>query len=126
MKASAVCLLICSFCLYASASTPERVQFIGSVQQDDMTPFAFDLQLPSKQAATLQLSDGFTLELTAPGSSASPDGARIRLLSSTGQVMHTAVIPDSGMASTSFAYRVCANEVTYMSPAPAAAPVCGA
>ena len=125
MKAFAVCLLTCSFSLAASASTPERVQFMGSVQQDGITPVTFDLQLPSKQAVTIQLSDGSTLELATPGNSASPDGARIRLLSPTGQVLHTATVPDPGMASTSFAYRVCKGQVTYMSPAPAAVPACG-
>ena len=75
MKAVAVCLLMCGISIAASASAPDRVQFMGSVQRDDMAPVTFDLQLPSKQAATLRLSDGSTLELTAPGNSASPDGA---------------------------------------------------
>ena len=126
MKAIAVCLLMCGISAAALASEPDRVQFTGSVQHDDLTPVTFDLQLPSKQAATLQLSDGSKLELVAPGNSASPDGARIRLLSPTGQVLHTATVPDPGMASKSFAYRVCAGQVTYISPAPSLVPACGA
>ena len=64
MKTIAVCLLMCGISAAALASAPDRVQFTGSVQHDDLTPVTFDLQLPSKQAATLQLSDGSTLELT--------------------------------------------------------------
>ena len=125
MKAIAVCLLMCGISAAALASEPDRVQFTGSVQHDDLTPVTFDLQLPSKQAATLQLSDGSTLELTTPGNSASPDGALIRLVSPSGQVLHTATVPDPGMASKSFAYRVCEGQVTYLSPAPAVVPACG-
>ena len=125
MKAIAVCLLMCGISAAALASEPDRVQFTGSVQNDDLTPVTFDLQLPSKQAATLQLSDGSTLELTTPGNSASPDGALIRLVSPSGQVLHTATVPDPGMASKSFAYRVCEGQVTYLSPAPAVVPACG-
>ncbi|WP_231104294.1 hypothetical protein, partial [Xanthomonas graminis] len=71
----------------AFAAMPEQVQFVGSIQQDDLTPVTFDLHLPSKQSATLKLADGSTLELTTPGGHASPDGARIRLLSAAGQIM---------------------------------------
>ena len=125
MKAIAVCLLMCGISAAALASEPDRVQFTGSVQHDDLTPVTFDLQLPSKQAATIQLSDGSTLELTTPGNSASPDGALIRLVSPSGEVLHTATVPDPGMASKSFAYRVCEGQVTYLSPAPAVVPACG-
>ena len=126
MKAVAIATLLCSVSLAASAATPERVQFVGSVQHDDTTPVTFDLHLPSKQAAVLQLADGSALELVTPGASASPDGARIRLLSPQGQVLHTATVSDPGMASKSFAYRVCEGQVTFMSPAPAVVPACGA
>jgi hypothetical protein len=125
MKAIAVCLLMCGISAAALASEPDRVRFTGSVQHDDLTPVTFDLQLPSKQAATIQLSDGSTLELTTPGNSASPDGALIRLVSPSGEVLHTATVPDPGMASKSFAYRVCEGQVTYLSPAPAVVPACG-
>ena len=125
MKAVAACLLMCGISAAALASEPDRVQFTGSVQHDDLSPVTFDLQLPSRQAATLQLADGSTLELAAPGNPASPDGALIRLLSPSGQVLHTARVPDPGMASKSFAYRVCEGQVTYLSPAPAVVPACG-
>lgn len=125
MKAIAFCLLMCVVSAAALAAGPDRVQFTGSVQHDDLTPVTFDLQLPSKQAATLQLSDGSRLELAAPGNSASPDGALIRLVSPSGQVLHTAKVPDPNMASKSFAYRVCAGQVTYLSPAPTVVPACG-
>jgi hypothetical protein len=125
MKAVAVCLLMCGFPAAALASAPDRVQFTGSVQRDDLTPVTFDLQLPSEQAATLRLSDGSTLELAAPGSSTGLDGASIRLLSPTGRVSHTATVSDAGMTSKSFVYRVCEDQVTYMSPAPSVVPACG-
>jgi hypothetical protein len=125
MKAVVAFFLLGSVSLAASAATPERVQFTGAVLQERGAPVALDLQLPSGQAASLRLPDGATLELATPGSPASPDGARIRLLSPAGAVLHTAVVPDTGLASTSFAYRVCAGEVTYMSPAPDVVPACG-
>ena len=125
MKAISAAMLLCGVSLVASAATPERVQFVGSVPHDDTTPVTFDLQLPSKQAAVLQLADGSTLELATPGAAESPDGARIRLLSPAGEVLHTATVPDPGMASKSFAYRVCEGQVTFMSPAPAVMPACG-
>lgn len=124
MKAAAGFLSLFCVAISASAATPVSVQFTGVVQQDALPPVALDLQLPSQQAATVQLSSGFTLELATPGNSASPDGARIRLLSSKGEVMHTARVPDAGLASVSFAYHVCAGSVTYMSPAPAVVPAC--
>ncbi len=124
MKAVAAVLSLCCASFSVSAATPASVQFTGVVQQDALPPVALDLQLPSQQAATVQLSSGFNLELTTPGNSASPDGARIRLLSSKGEVMHTARVPDAGLASVSFAYQVCAGNVTYMSPAPAVVPAC--
>jgi len=102
------------------------VQFTGTLQRDALPAVAVDLQLPSREAATVQLSDGFTLELTTPGNPSSPDGARIKLLSPDGKVMHTASVPDPGVASISFAYQVCAGQVTYMSPAPADVPACKA
>ena len=126
MKPIAAALLLCSSSIAASAATPERVQFVGSVQHDDMAPISFDLQLPSRQATVLQLADGSTLELATPGAPVSPEGASIRLLSPSGQVLHSATVPDPGMASKSFAYRVCRGQVTYLSPAPAVVPACGA
>lgn len=125
MKAVAICLLTCGISVAALASGPDRVQFMGAVQRDDLTPVAFDLQLPSRQAATLRLSDGSTIELAAPGNSESPEGARIRLLSPTGQILHTATVPDPSMTSKSFAYRVCGDQITYISPAPTVVPACG-
>ena len=125
MKAVSIAMLLYGVSLAASASAPEHVQFIGSVQKDDKTPLTFDLRLPSKQAAVVQLTGGSTLELATPGAAESPDGARIRLLSPTGQVLHTATVPDPGMASKSFAYRICGGQVTFMSPAPAVVPACG-
>ena len=126
MKAVAAFVFLTSVSLVASAGAPERVLFTGTLQLDESAPIALDLQLPSKQAAKLHLSDGSILELATPGNSASPDGALIRLISPSGKVMHTATIPDSGLTSTSFAYQICAGEVTYMSPAPAVVPACGA
>lgn len=126
MKAVAAFVFLTSVSLTASGASPERVQFTGILQLDDSTPVALDLQLPSKQAAKLRLSDGSTLELATPGNSASPDGALIRLISPSGETMHTATIPDAGLTSTSFAYRVCGGEVTYISPAPTIVPACGA
>jgi hypothetical protein len=109
----------------ATAATPETVQFTGVLQQDNLTPVAIDLQLPSKDAAKLQLSSGFNLELTTPGNPASQNGARIRLVSSDGKVLHTANVSDPGLASVSFAYQICAGSVTFMSPAPSPLPACG-
>jgi hypothetical protein len=126
MKAVAAFVFLTSVSLAASAGAPERVQFTGTLQLDESAPIALDLQLPSKQAAKLHLSNGSILELATPGNSASPDGALIRLISPSGKVMHTATIPDFGLTSTSFAYQICAGEVTYMSPAPAVVPACGA
>ncbi|MCR6625894.1 hypothetical protein [Pseudoxanthomonas japonensis] len=122
MKAVAALVFLSWVSLSVSAGAPERVQFIATLQLDDAAPVALDLQLPSKQSAKLRLSDGSTLELATPGNSASPEGALIKLITPSGEVMHTATIPDSGLTSTSFAYQVCAGEVTYMSPAPAIEP----
>lgn len=126
MKAVAAATMLLGSSLAAFAAMPEQVQFVGSVQHDDLTPVIFDLHLPSSQDATLKLADGSTLELATPGSKASPGEARIRLLSPDGELMHTATVPDPGLASTSFAYRICDGQVTYMSPAPTVVPDCGA
>jgi hypothetical protein len=126
MRTVVAAAVLLSPSIAAFAAMPEQVQFVGSIQQDDLTPVTFDLHLPSKQSATLKLADGSTLELTTPGGQASPDGARIRLLSAAGQIMHSATVPDRSLASTSFAYRICNGQVTYMSPAPAVVPACGA
>ena len=109
-----------------SAATPELVQFSGSVQQDSATPVVFDLHVPSRQSVTLQLTDGSKLELSAPGSPESKEKARIRLLSPSGDVFHTATIPDPGLASTSFAYLVCDGQATYINPAPPSGASCSA
>jgi len=126
MKAVAAFLLLGCMPPAVSAAAPDHVQFVGTVQQEGHTPVVLDLQLPSTQAATLRLSDGVKLELVAPGNAASPEGARIRLVSPDGTIMHTATVPDRSLASTSFIYLVCAGEVTYISPAPAVVPSCGA
>ena len=126
MKVVAAGFLLTGVSLAASAAAPERVQFTGTVQQDGAAPVSLDLQLPSRQVATLRLSDGSSLELATPGSAASPDTARVRLVSPSGEVMHTATIPDAGIISTSSAYLVCKGEVTYISPAPAVSPACDA
>lgn len=126
MKAVAASTVLFSSSLAAFAAMPERVQFVGSIQHDNLTPITFDLHLPSKQSATLKLADGSTLELVTPGGQASPDGARIRLLSPAGEIMHTATVPDPSLASTSFAYKICNGQVTYLSPAPAVVQDCGA
>ena len=114
------------FCVSSAAwsATPRQVQFAGSVQQDADTPMAFDLYVPSGRSATLRLSDGSMLELATPGSLADEDGTRIRLLSSTGEVVHTSTNPDPGVASLSFAYRLCDGRATYMNPAPESVPAC--
>lgn len=124
MKALASFLSICCVSFATSAATPETVQFTGVLLQDALVPVAIDLQLPSKDAATLQLSSGFNLELTTPGNPASKDGARIRLVSSNGEVVHTANVSDPGLASVSFAYQICAGSVTFMSPVPSPLPAC--
>lgn len=126
MKAVAAFVFLTGVSLAASAGAPERVRFIAAMQFDGAAPVEFDLQLPSKQAAKFLLSDGSTLELATPGSSASPEGVLIRLTSPLGEIMHTAAIPDAGVTRTSFAYQVCAGKVRYMSPAPAVVPACGA
>lgn len=126
MKVAAALLSLCCVSFSSSAVAPQRVQFTGTLQRDALPAVAVDLQLPSSQAATLQLSSGYTLELTTPGNPSSPDGPRIKLLSPDGKVMHTASVPDPGVASISFAYRVCAGQVTYMSPAPTQVTGCGA
>lgn len=125
MKVVAAATVLLSSSLAASAAMPEQVQFVGSLQQDDLTPVTFDLRLPSKQSATLGLADGSMLELVTPGGAANPDGASIRLLSPAGEVMHTATVPDPSLASTSFAYRICKGQVTYINPAPAVVADCG-
>jgi hypothetical protein len=125
MKAVAVAVLMCSVPFTAFAAAPARGQFTGAVQQDGEFPVSIDLHLPAQQTASLHLADGSVLELATAGSSTSPDSARIRLLAPDGQVMHTAVIPDVGTTSISFAYRVCKGQATYMSPAPAELPACG-
>ena len=124
MKALAFAGLIGCISLAASAATPQQVQFIGSVQKDAAAPVSFDLRLPSGQSAVLALADGSKVELSTPGSAETPDSARIRLLSAAGTTLHTATKPDPGLASTSFAYRVCDGQVTYMSPAPESLPAC--
>ena len=124
MKAIVYAGLISCISLAASAATPQQVQFAGSVQQDAAVPVVFDLHLPSGESAALLLSDGSRLELATPGSAEGQDGARIRLVSSTGEVLHTATNPDTGLASMSFAYRVCNGQATYMSPAPQSVPAC--
>jgi len=126
MKAVAAATVLMGSSLTAFAAMPEQVQFVGYIQHDDLTPVTFDLHLPSRQSATLELADGSTLELVTPGGQASPDGARIRLLSPAGEIMHAATVPDPSLASTSFAYRICNGQATYMSPAPAVVPKCGA
>ena len=126
MKVAAALLSLCCVSFSSSAAAPQRVQFTGTLQRDALPAVAVDLQLPSSQAATLQLSSGYALELATPGNPASPDGARIKLLSPDGKVLHTASVPDAGIASISFAYRICAGQVTYMSPAPVVLPACGA
>lgn len=126
MKGLASFLSLCCVSLAASAATPETVQFTGVLQQDALAPVAIDLQIPSKDAATLQLSSGFNLELATPGNPASKDGARIRLVTSSGEVVHTANVSDPGLASVSFAYQICAGSITFMSPAPSPLPACRA
>lgn len=125
MKSLLSLLTLCCFSLSTSAATPETVQFTGVLQQDNLTPVAIDLQLPSKDVAKLQLSSGFNLELATPGNPVSKDGALIRLVSSDGKVVHTANVSDPGLASVSFAYQICAGSVTFMSPAPSPLPACG-
>ncbi len=125
MRIIAVALLMCGTSLPAFALAPEQVQFTGSVQFDDGVPVDFDLRLPARQAMTLQLAGGAMLELVTPGNAASPDAALVRLVWRDGRVLHTATVPDPGLASKSFAYRICNGQVTYMSPAPATPASCG-
>jgi len=125
VKTIAIALLVCGLPLPAFALAPEQVQFTGSVQYDDGVPVDFDLRLPARQAMTLQLADGAALELVTPGNAASPHGTLVRLVSRDGRVLHTATVPDPGLASQSFAYRICNGQVTYVSPAPASPAGCG-
>ena len=123
MKAilSVLALLVVSFSV--SAGNAQSVQFRGVVQRDSSTPVRFDLQVPAKRHLAVELDDGSRLELAAPGG-ADPSVATARLVSSSGQVLHNAAFTDPGLASTSFAYLVCAGRVTYISPAPAKDPTC--
>ena len=126
MKSVAFAGLIGFISLSAIAATPQQVQFTGAVQKDADVPVSFDIHLPSGQSAVLAFADGSKLELSTPRSSDTPDSARIRLVSAAGEVLHTATKPDPGLASTSFAYRVCNGQVTYTSPAPESVPACSA
>lgn len=108
----------------AGAATAERVQFTGFVVRDASPPVHFDLHVPARQHVGLMLSDGSTLTISAPGGVPGETNAQARLVSATGEVLHTATIADTAVASTSLAYRVCDNEAVYMSPAPADAEAC--
>ena len=124
MKAIVPTAVLSALSSLAMVATPQQVQFSGMVHQDAATPFVFDLHVPSGKSAVLLLSDGSRLELATPGSLESQDDARIRLVSSAGEVLHTSVNPDAGLASISFAYRVCNGQAAYMNPAPASVSAC--
>jgi uncharacterized protein (TIGR01244 family) len=108
----------------ASTSTPSQIQFSGFVRKNTSAPVTFNLGIPSRQTAVLQLADGSKLELATADSTNTSDGTRIRFVSATGKVLHTATAPNS--ANISFAYLVCKGRVTYISPVPNPAPACPA
>lgn len=110
----------------AAAMTAERVQFPGFVLPDVAPPVAFDLHVPARERVGLILPGGTTLSIAAPGGAEEQLQAQARLVSASGEIVHTATISDTAVASTSFAYRVCGNEAVFMSPAPATAQPCPA
>lgn len=111
-------------CLSAFAAAPASVQFVGSLQQDNATPVAFDIQIPSGQTATLKLGDGHALDFSTAGSAGSPDRTTVRLTDAAGKQLHLQTIPDTGLASTSFSYLICNGETRFISPAPKDMPSC--
>ena len=118
---AAIVVLAAAFC--AHAGTAESVQFIGLVARDNATPLRFDVQVPAKQHATIELNDGSKLTLAAPGDSGNANAAA-RLVSASGQTLHNATFTDPTLASTSVASLICGSQVTYFSPAPSDIPDC--
>lgn len=121
MKAVLPMLLLLACPFHVSAGKAQSVQFQGVVQRDDTVPARFDLHVPAESRLAVELDDGSRLELAAPNGE---ESATARLVSASGEVLHSAAFTDAGLASTSLAYLVCDGMVTYISPAPAADPSC--
>lgn len=111
-------------CSAAFAATPNSVQFVGTLQQDNATPVMFDIQIPSGQTATLKLGDGHALAFATAGSPGNPDRTTVLLTDASGKQLHSQTIPGAGLASTSFNYLICNGETRFMSPAPEEPPSC--
>jgi hypothetical protein len=122
MLAVSTCLL--GLCTSALAAVPARVQFVGSLQQDENTPVTFDIQIPSGQTAKLELADGHVLAFSTAGSTGHPGSTTVILSDASGKQLHSQTIPDASLASMSFAYLICNGETRFMSPSPAASPSC--
>ena len=123
MKVVIATLVLFATAFFAHAGTAESVQFTGFVARDNGTPVRFDIQVPAKQHTIVELNDGSKLTLAAPGDSGDPTAAA-RLVSASGETLHTATFSDPSLASTSLAYLICGAQVTYFSPAPSSVPSC--
>ena len=123
MKRIAMTLVFSCISVGAFASSTQSMQFSGLVRNDNTVPVRFDLHIPATQHATLLLGDGSKLEFFTRGSPGHAKAAEVQLISAAGNVLHTATYPGSS-ASRSLDYLVCKGKVTYISPAPSAAPSC--
>lgn len=105
----------------AAASSPPQAQFNGYFTDEEATEHAFGIAVPLKGTSTIQLSTKYTLELHA----ASANRSVAKLIAADGTVLHESESLGPIDQRATFAYQVCGDAVTFMSPAPPSEEIVG-
>lgn len=101
------------------AATPTG-NFSGEVRVGTSDPDAFDIVMEVGSTQTIQVADGYFLELSIPSSSKSV----ARLKDASGKVLHESASIGPVKDRPTFVYRICGSDILFISPARADVPVC--
>jgi len=109
------------------AGAAEVAEFHGQVVRDGSVLTDVSLSVPEGPGTSLKLSDGTALEFSVGGTAKDGHSSLVRLVDSSGRVLHSATTPGINSAKT-FRYVICGARVTFQSPLAVAhtAPSCPA
>lgn len=104
----------------AASAAPGDAKFTGSVYLESQEQIRVQLETPVGNDVHIRLGIGYQLQFKA----SSPTESKVRLLNRSGDILHESRALGPVSQRASFAYRLCGDEVTHMSPRPDQIPAC--
>lgn len=101
----------------ANAAEPTGVKFWGYVEKDDAHIVSYYLTVPPGESATLEMKNGFRLEMVAASTTAGAE-SEIKVYDERGKLLHERTVPGPAPANVSGAYSLCRGSLAFISPAP--------